>query len=149
MDPRSRGGLPPFSTANLPMQLEAYFERPPHLLRSFPWIAPPLLGFAITWSSFGLIFALLTLGKVGRDLSVSMLWLCTLLAVVPGLLYYDTGGAEYGMRHALDFEPFAVALLAFALRTRWNAPMRWILYANAAFGLYEAVYFLRWPQALS
>ncbi|HZO93499.1 MAG TPA: hypothetical protein VFB22_06980 [Candidatus Baltobacteraceae bacterium] len=145
MDPRSHGGLPPFSLANLPMQLEAYFQRPPHLLDRFPWIAPPMFGFAITWSSFGLVLALLTLPRIPRDVSIAMLWLAMLVAAIPGFLYYDTGGVEYGMRHALDFEPFAIALVAFALRTPWSALTRPLLYANAGFGLYETLLFALSP----
>ncbi len=148
MDPRSHGGLPPFSLDNVSMQVEAYFERPPHILAGFPWIAPPMLGFAITWSSFGLAFALLTLGRLGRDPSITMLWIAALIAAVPGFMYYDTGGVEYGMRHALDFEPFAIALLAFALRSSWSGLIRRVLYANAGFGLYESLYFLLAGPAL-
>ena len=147
MDPRSHGGLPPFSLDNLPMQIEAYFERTPHLLAHFPWIAPPMFGFAITWSSFALVLVLLTLPRVVRELPVAMLWIAMLASAAPGFLYYDTGGVQYGMRHALDFEPFAIALIAFALRMRWSALLRAVLSVNAAFGLYETLVFALSPQA--
>ena len=142
MDPRSHGGLPPFSFASIAMQLKAYFVKPLHNLGRFPWLAPPMFGFAITWLSFSLLGILLTIPRTVRSLPVTMLWISTVIAAVPGFLYYDTGGVQFGMRHALDFEPFAVALLAFALATRYRILLRCALYASATFGAYESLVFL-------
>jgi len=142
MDPRAKSGLPPFSPAYLQMQLNAFFQRPAHVIRRFPWITPPLLGFSLTWMSFALVGIVATLPHL-RDRRVAALWLAMLLAAVPSFLYYDTGGVELGMRHALDFEPFAFALLAFALRTRVRVPLEVLLFANAVFGIDLAVIWFR------
>ena len=47
---------------------------------------------------------------------VVALWIATLLVAAPSLLYYANGGSQFGMRHALDFEPFLLVLMALAVR---------------------------------
>jgi hypothetical protein len=58
------------------------------------------------------------------------------LAAAPGFLYYDIGGTQFGMRHALDFEPFLFALMALAAALRplplWGTVL---LSYSIAFGL--------------
>ena len=44
------------------------------------------------------------------------LWAAALLVAFPSFIYYVNGFAQFGMRHALDFEPFLVALIVFTLR---------------------------------
>ncbi len=43
-------------------------------------------------------------------------WLAAALVAVPSFLYYVNGYAQFGMRHALDFEPFLFVLMALAVR---------------------------------
>jgi hypothetical protein len=138
-DPRATANGYTFST---------FFVRPPHFIGAFPWMTPPMFGFALTWMSLALIGVLLTLPMLRRR-PIAMLWIAMLLSAVPSFLYYDTGGVELGMRHALDFEPFAIALLAFALRTRWDGWLRFLLYASAAVGLYESLIFIIAPQLIT
>jgi hypothetical protein len=47
---------------------------------------------------------------------VLTLWAATLLVAGPSLLYYANGGSQFGMRHALDFEPFILVLMGLAAR---------------------------------
>jgi len=49
------------------------------------------------------------------------LWAAVLLTAAPNFIYYVNGFAQFGMRHALDFEPFLVALMALGLRDRMPA----------------------------
>jgi hypothetical protein len=49
---------------------------------------------------------------------VLMCWAAMLLAAAPSFLYYVNGFAQFGMRHALDFEAFSVALIALGARRR-------------------------------
>jgi len=66
----------------------------------------------------GLLLALFA--RTPRRLVVS-LWCATFLVAGPSLLYYANGGAQFGMRHALDFEPFLFVLLAIAAtQLRWR-----------------------------
>ena len=46
------------------------------------------------------------------------------LAAIPAFTYYVNGYIQFGMRHALDFEPFLFVLMVLAardgLRSVWN-----------------------------
>ena len=46
------------------------------------------------------------------------LWITVALVAAPSFFYYLNGWYQYGMRHALDFEPFLLVLMAFAVRER-------------------------------
>ncbi|HEY8313335.1 MAG TPA: hypothetical protein VIG51_04095 [Candidatus Baltobacteraceae bacterium] len=105
----------PFSLANVPYQLWSLFVQYPDFSGTFPWIRPSFSGVALTWTSPALILAFFT----RRPLHVvTALWVATLLAAGPNLLYYVNGYAQYGMRHALDFMPFLFVLMIFAARQR-------------------------------
>ena len=43
------------------------------------------------------------------------------LVALPNLLYYLNGWYQFGMRHALDFEPFLIVLMALAVRNKMPA----------------------------
>ena len=47
------------------------------------------------------------------------LWALVLVNAIPNFLYYVNGFAQFGMRHALDFEPFAIAVMMLAVRDRF------------------------------
>lgn len=145
MDSRYAENPHPFSPAYLPEQLTLYFATPPHLLAAAPWLAPPRFGFGIAFSSLPFAYAVFA----GRSVRSAALWLATLVAAVPALTYYDTGGEQFGVRHALDFEPFLFALLALVLARRPSALVTAALLAFAAFGLYEALVFLFDPSAVT
>ena len=49
---------------------------------------------------------------------VLAMWVATLVLLGPLLIYYVNGATQFGMRHALDFEPFLLVLMAIALRDR-------------------------------
>ena len=40
------------------------------------------------------------------------------MVAAPSFLYYLNGLVQFGMRHALDFEPFLFVLMALAVRER-------------------------------
>jgi hypothetical protein len=46
------------------------------------------------------------------------LWTTVVLVAGPSFFYYLNGWYQFGMRHALDFEPFLLVLMAFAVRER-------------------------------
>jgi hypothetical protein len=52
-----------------------------------------------------------------RDLVIG-LWIATVVVAGPSFVYYVNGFAQFGMRHALDFEPFVLVLMALAYPSR-------------------------------
>jgi hypothetical protein len=74
---------------------------------------------------------------------VAGMWLAALLVAGPSFIYYVNGFAQFGMRHALDFEPFLIVLMALAIPARvpllakgllaWSVAVGWwgIWYWNA------------------
>jgi len=144
MDSRYAADPHPFALANLPDQLKLYVATTPRLLGVAPWIAPPRFGFGIVYASLPFLYAVFA----GWSARTAILWLATALTAVPALTYYDTGGEQFGVRHALDFEQFLFALLALALARRPSRAITVALFAFAAFGLYEAAIFLFDPAAI-
>ncbi len=135
-------GMPtgsPFRLTYLPYQLGSFFVQMPTELPTFPWLRPEFSGVALTWTSPALVLAFLARAPVRW---VIALWIAALLAAIPNFLYYVNGFAQFGMRHALDFEPFLVALMMLALRQRFP---RWgyaLIAYSIAVGLWGCWYWL-------
>ena len=90
----------------------------PTRLPQFPYLRPEFTGVALTWTSPALLLAFLARSPVRW---VAALWVAAILIAVPNFLYYVNGYAQFGMRHALDFEPFLVALMMLGVRNRFPA----------------------------
>lgn len=103
----------PFRLEYLPYQLESFFLQLPTWLGTYPWLKPEITGIALTWTSPALILAFLARE---RARFVVAMWSATLLVAIPSFLYYVNGFTQFGMRHALDFEPFIFALMAVGVR---------------------------------
>lgn len=103
----------PFQVQYLKYQLWSFFVQHPDFASTFPWIRPTYSGIALTWTSPALVFAFLA--RKPRAFVVA-LWSAAILVAIPSFVYYVNGFAQYGMRHALDFEPFLFALMALAAR---------------------------------
>ncbi|MDQ6944417.1 MAG: hypothetical protein M3169_18110 [Candidatus Eremiobacteraeota bacterium] len=106
-------GGSPFGLANVPVELYSFFVVAPRWHSAFPYLEPLAFGTALWFTSPALVFAFLA--REPRRLVVS-LWAATLLVAGPSLLYYANGGSQFGMRHALDFEPFVLVLMGLAAR---------------------------------
>lgn len=105
----------PFRLAYLPYELWSFFVQSPAFVSRYPWIVPSLSGVALTWTSPALLLAL----RARRPARlVVALWIAALLVAGPNALYYVNGFAQFGMRHALDFEPFLLALMMLGSRDR-------------------------------
>jgi hypothetical protein len=115
-DPAGSPAGSPFRLGYLPYQLWSFFVQMPALTSSYPWLVPSLSGVALTWTSPALVLALAA-RKPAR--LVLALWAAALLVAGPNFLYYVNGFAQFGMRHALDFEPFLIALVMLAVRERF------------------------------
>jgi hypothetical protein len=118
-----QAGMPfgsPFKLRYFAYELWSFFVQAPQRLPSFPWLQPSFSGVALTWTSPALILAFFARGPARW---VIPLWILTVLAAAPNFVYYVNGFAQFGMRHALDFEPFLVALMLLAVREkmpRWS-----------------------------
>jgi hypothetical protein len=123
----------PFGLANVQVELYSFFEVAPRWHPEFPYLEPLAFGTALWFTSPALLLALLA--REPRRLVVS-LWIATLLVAGPSLLYYANGGSQFGMRHALDFEPFALVLMGLAAcQTRvqlWRAAQALIVWSVLA-----------------
>jgi hypothetical protein len=111
-------GMPtgsPFRFEYLPNQLWSFFVQLPTFLPGFPWLRPEFSGVALTWTSPALLLAFFARKPVRWVLA---LWVAAILVAIPNFLYYVNGFAQFGMRHALDFEPFLIVLMMLAVRER-------------------------------
>lgn len=115
----------PFQIGYLPYEIYSFFLQPPVLseyrqLAQWPIFKVDEHGVALTWSSPALALAFLARAP---QRAVFALWLGIALIAVPSLLYYLDGWYQYGMRHALDFEPLMLVLMAYVARAglpRWG-----------------------------
>jgi len=115
---QDQAGLPygsPFRLQYLGYQLRSFFVQLPSWTPVFPWLVPGMSGVALTWTSPALVLAFFA-RKPTR--LVAALWAAAILTALPNLLYYVNGFAQFGMRHALDFVPFLVALMMLTARER-------------------------------
>ncbi|MGH7708728.1 MAG: hypothetical protein ACREM8_08865 [Vulcanimicrobiaceae bacterium] len=105
----------PFQLRYLPMQLYSFFVQPPRPYPRFPYLIPLVGGVALTWTSPALLLAFLA--RRPTRLVVG-LWSAAALVAGPSFIYYVNGYSQFGMRHALDFEPFLFGLMALGVRER-------------------------------
>lgn len=103
----------PFKLEYLPFNLYSFLLMPFQFLGSFPWLKPASLGVALTFTSPALALAFLVNAKARESL---VWWSATILTAIPSLLYYVNGFEQFGMRHSLDFTPFALPLVARGLQ---------------------------------
>jgi hypothetical protein len=143
---QDQAGMPtgsPFRLSYLPYQLWSLFVQMPTRLPAFPWLRPEFSGVALTWTSPALVLAFFARTPLRW---VIALWAAVLLTAAPNVLYYVNGYAQFGMRHALDFEPFLVALMMLAVRRRFA----WWGYALVAYsvavGLWGCWYWLAYVR---
>jgi hypothetical protein len=139
-------GMPtgsPFRLEYLPYQLWSFFVQVPTRLPAFPWLQPEYSGVALVWTSPALAIAFLA----RRPLRwVAALWIAALLTAAPNFLYYVNGFAQFGMRHALDFEPFLVALMLLAARERIAVWGRALIAYSCVSGLWGCWYWLSYVR---
>jgi hypothetical protein len=104
-----------FAASNIRGQLWNFFVHPPLYFNHAPWIGADRLGLALTYTSPALVCALLARQPIGL---VAVCWVLAAIALIPSLLYFDAGGEQFGMRHALDFEPFLFVLMVLGIGRR-------------------------------
>ncbi len=114
----------PFRLSYFPYEFWSYFLQAPVLaeyrqIAEWPIFKIDPKGIALTWTSPAL--ALAFLAPRGRRL-VWLLWATVVLVAAPSFFYYLNGWVQFGMRHALDFEPFLLVLIALGVRERPRIP---------------------------
>ncbi len=133
---QDEAGMPdgwPFRLAYLPYQLYSFFVQLPTFTASFPFVRPEIVGVALTWTSPALVLAFLA--REPRRVVIA-LWVAALLVGAPSFLYYVNGFSQFGMRHALDFEPFLFALMALGVRSGLPIAGRMLIAYSALVGLW-------------
>jgi hypothetical protein len=103
----------PFGLKYLGYELSSFLLDPPLFSHTYPYVIPTIYGIALTWTSPALIIAFRA--HEPRRWTVA-LWAATLLTALPNLLYFANGYSQFGMRHALDFEPFLFVLMLLAVQ---------------------------------
>jgi hypothetical protein len=141
-----QAGMPtgsPFRLEYLPNQLWSFFVQLPTFLPGFPWLRPEYSGVALTWTSPALLLASFARSPVRWVLA---LWVAAILVAIPNFLYYVNGFAQFGMRHALDFEPFLVALMMLAVRERVPAWAKALIVYSIVVGVWGCWYWLQFVR---
>jgi hypothetical protein len=111
-------GMPdggPFKLRYFGYELASFFADFPQIVPHYPWVEIGYVSVPLTVTSPGLLVAFFARGQWRL---VIALWLATLLIFGPNLIYYANGFAQFGMRHALDFEPFLFCLMVLAVANR-------------------------------
>ena len=122
-DPWGQQEGSPFRLSYLPYEIWSYLFQGPVLVEwrqqaLWPIFKIDTKGIALTFTSPALVFAFLA----PRNRLTWALWITIVLVAGPSMFYYLNGWVQFGMRHALDFEPFALVLMAMALRDRAKTP---------------------------
>jgi len=127
----------PFAPANVPYQAWSFFGQGLEFTPRWPFVTPPQAGVALTWSSPALLLAVFA--RRPLPLVVS-LWCATVLAAGPSFMYYVNGSIQFGMRHALDFEPFLFVLMALAARRGLHPVWRVLIAISVVMGIWGSWY---------
>ena len=122
-DPWGQQTGSPFRLAYFPYEFLSYFFQPPVLaefrqLALWPIFKVDPHGVALTFTSPALFLAFFA----PRTRLTWALWGTAAVVALPSFFYYLNGWYQFGMRHALDFEPFVLVLMALALRERARVP---------------------------
>ncbi len=111
----------PFRVSYVPYELYSFFLQSPLLSEwrqqaQWPIFKVDPHGVALTFASPAMILAFLA--REPRRLVIA-LWSTVVLVATPSILYYLDGWYQFGMRHALDFAPFILVLMALGVRERF------------------------------
>jgi len=109
-----RTGL--FASSYVLQHLHTMLFRAPELVTAWPFLRPDPAGMALIFTSP--VIVRLVSGSAGR----AWLWASPIpLIVGPVLVYFSTGWVQFGYRYSLDWWPFLLVVLAFALDERPRA----------------------------
>lgn len=106
-----------FNIKFLPKNLYYMFIAPPKFQKEFPFFKPDPWGMGIIFCSPIFIILYRSFSKKTIPL---FSWASIFSLSIPILLYYTTGGAQYGYRFIMDFLPFLIILMIEATKGRFR-----------------------------
>ncbi len=106
-----------FNFKFLSKNLYYMFFAPPKFQREFPFFKPDPWGMGIIFCSPILLILYRSFLKKSIPL---FSWISIFLISIPILLYYTTGGAQFGYRFIMDFLPFLVILIIESTKGRFK-----------------------------
>ncbi len=125
----------PFRFEYIPYELQSFFLDFPNYIGRYPWLVIGYSSVPLTLTSPALIVAFFAGGN--RRL-IAALGLAALLTFIPNVMYYANGGSQFGMRHALDFDPFLFALMVMAVAAK-RVP-QWLLDVLCGFSILVGIW---------
>ena len=93
--------------------LYSIFIMAPAHIGKFPYIVPSLAGVSLTFTTPAFYYALKA--RTERWF-IASLWTAVIATMIPFVLNYGNGMAQFGMRYSMDFTPFLIILTALAMR---------------------------------
>ncbi len=133
-----------FSLWFLDKNLAAAFLNLPQWLGEAPYLRISKHGLSLLFTTPALLWLM---RPAKRPPVAAALWAAVVCAAIPGLLYQNTGWAQFGYRFVLDYLPYLVALLAvggsrlgpwFKVAVLWGIAVN--LFGAITFGRFENLY---------
>ena len=128
----------------LDKNLAAAFLNLPEWLGEAPYLRISKHGLSLLFTTPALLWLC---RPANRPPLANALWAAVICASIPGLLYQNTGWAQFGYRFVLDYLPYLVALLAIGgqhLGSWFKAAIIWSVLINLfgaiTFGRFENLY---------
>lgn len=118
-DPIGEPDGSPFSLAFVPYELLSFFVNGFRVAHAWPYLFADVNGQSLTVAAPA--YAIALFARSPRWM-VWTLWALVAVTLLPNLLYYTNGVSQFGMRHALDFAPYLLALMALRAAA---APLAW------------------------
>lgn len=123
-----------FSPLYLIRHLNAIFLQGPEIVPDTPFfLRPRFIGMGLFLTTPALLWILVVLREVRRDVAVAATAAAALLALLPDLLHGTVGFQQFGYRFSIDAQPFLVGLALAGDGLRRGVWRRWptILFAVA------------------
>lgn len=121
-----------FNTKFLPKNLYYMLIAPPKFDREFPFFAPDPWGMGIIFCSPILLILYRSFSKKKIPL---LSWISVFLILSPILLYYTTGGTQYGYRFLMDFLPFLTILFVESTRGKFKIHEYFLIFISILINL--------------
>ena len=110
------------SLKNAPNNLYSIFCMLPEFTSEAPYVIPTLAGVSVSFCSPLVYAGLIPLWTKRKDALTWTLLGSAIVCAVPFVLNYGNGFAQFGMRYAMDFLPYALLLACMGLtQRRWNS----------------------------
>ncbi|HWL95355.1 MAG TPA: glycosyltransferase family 87 protein [Phycisphaerae bacterium] len=109
-----------FSIAYLPRNFFWFFLAPPVPLASgrFPWMGYDLRGMSLFLASPAFLYAMIALRRIRTSTVVRDAAVTLALSLIPLLLYFNTGYAQFGHRFSMDYMPLLLILMVAGVQPR-------------------------------